>query len=220
MFTVLLVKIFYLVIFLCKFCHAEFLGGETHILKAKMKDSSGGYLSTGLSPWNHQNRSKNSSFRQFFLSFACFFLLLILLFGSIQFIPFRGQNNGLSATVIDRFSIDHIQEFTVPINATATKTQRNCTYYTCFDVYKCSHTHTGKIGVYLYPLLEYVDHEGTPITRKITQEFYELIEAILSSKYYTPDPSQACLFIPLFDLLNQNRIRPQDVGRALSTLPL
>nr|CAG4649959.1 EOG090X01LY [Sida crystallina] len=66
---------------------------------------------------------------------------------------------------------------------------------------------------------EYVDHEGTPVARKMTQEFYDLVQAILTSKYYTPDPSQACVFIPMIDLLNQNRIRTKDVGKALTTLP-
>ena len=36
----------------------------------------------------------------------------------------------------------------------------------------------------------------------LTTEFYEMLEAVYSSPYYTEDPSEACLFIPSIDLLN------------------
>lgn len=183
-----------------------------------MKGKSGAYLPT-LSPAT-SSRSHDGAFRRFFLGFGCALLLLVFLFASIQLIPFRGhQNSSHSALILERLTGINIPEFEIPINQTATQLRTNCTYYTCFDVYKCSHSHTGMIGVYIYPLLEYVDEEGAPITRKITQEFHDLVRAIINSPYYTPDPSKACVFIPLIDLLNQNRFRARDIGRALSTLP-
>nr|CAG4635959.1 EOG090X01LY [Eubosmina coregoni] len=60
---------------------------------------------------------------------------------------------------------------------------------------------------------------GIPITEKISQEFHDLLQAISNSPYITDDPSQACVFIPSIDLLNQNRIRPKEVAKALSSLP-
>ena len=36
----------------------------------------------------------------------------------------------------------------------------------------------------------------------LTTEYYEMLEAVYSSPYYTEDPSEACLFIPSIDLLN------------------
>jgi len=61
--------------------------------------------------------------------------------------------------------------------------------------------------------------QGIPITKKISQEYYDLLQAINNSPYITDDPSQACLFIPSIDLLNQNRIRPKEVSKALGSLP-
>ena len=164
------------------------------------------------------NRYRNCSFRHFFIGFAYVLLAIGFIFGLFAIIPLHGRSPSLQPAVIDRAHLDHLPKNVIQNTSIGADTQKNCTYYTCFDVYKCSHTHTGKIGVYIYPLVEYVDQEGVPITRKITQEFYDLLRAIVSSKYYTSDPSQACLFIPSIDLLNQNRIRAPDVGKALSTL--
>nr|CAG4641480.1 EOG090X01LY [Eurycercus lamellatus] len=61
--------------------------------------------------------------------------------------------------------------------------------------------------------------QGVPVTKKISQEFYSLLQTITNSPYYTLDPTEACLFIPSIDLLNQNRIRPKEVGKALAILP-
>ena len=36
----------------------------------------------------------------------------------------------------------------------------------------------------------------------LTTEYYEMLEAVYSSPYYTEDPSEACLFLPSIDLLN------------------
>lgn len=71
----------------------------------------------------------------------------------------------------------------------------------------------------MYPLVEYVDKDKVPITKKITLEFHNMLKAIAKSVYFTPDPDKACLFIPTIDLLNQNRIRHKDVGKALASLP-
>ena len=36
----------------------------------------------------------------------------------------------------------------------------------------------------------------------LTTEYYEMLEAVYSSPYYTEDPSEACLFLPSIDLLS------------------
>nr|CAG4634630.1 EOG090X01LY [Alona affinis] len=73
--------------------------------------------------------------------------------------------------------------------------------------------------IYVYPLMEFVDEEHVPVTKKITQEFYSLLQTITKSSYFTSNPNEACLFIPTIDVLNQNRIRPKEVGKALASLP-
>ncbi|CAK9822085.1 Ext2 [Anthophora retusa] len=65
----------------------------------------------------------------------------------------------------------------------------------------------------------YVDSLERPIASQITKEFYQILTAIISSKFYTPNPYEACIFIPSIDTLNQNRIKLQEVSQALKALP-
>jgi glucuronyl/N-acetylglucosaminyl transferase EXT2 len=159
------------------------------------------------------------NFRHFFLGFAYILLFICLALSIILWIPLHTHQTQVPSVLFDRASLDHLPELVVLNNSLPLPTQKNCTYYTCFDVYKCSHTHSGKIGVYVYPVVEFVDKDKVPITRKITLEFYNILKAITKSVYFTSDPNEACLFIPTIDLLNQNRIRPKDVGKALTSLP-
>nr|CAG4646058.1 EOG090X01LY [Macrothrix elegans] len=64
-----------------------------------------------------------------------------------------------------------------------------------------------------------LDEEGVRISQKISKEYYSMLKAISSSIYFTPNPSDACLFIPSIDLLNQNKVHSKDIGKILSTLP-
>lgn len=93
-----------------------------------------------------------------------------------------------------------------------------CTYYTCFDVYKCGHR-GARITAYIYPIFKYVDERGNELVRQPSREFMELLEAIQQSEYYTSDPGKACLFIPSVDLLNQNSINSKAVSQILNALP-
>lgn len=94
-----------------------------------------------------------------------------------------------------------------------------CTYHTCFDVYHCGYNDKTKISVYIYPVTEYVDQDGNAITLPISKEFYEMLEAIADSPFYTNDPESACMFIPSVDVLNQNSIRLKELGQVLASLP-
>ena len=52
----------------------------------------------------------------------------------------------------------------------------------------------------------------------LTTEYYEMLEAVYSSPYYTEDPSEACLFLPSIDLLNLQEQVLQNLIRELSML--
>lgn len=95
-----------------------------------------------------------------------------------------------------------------------------CTYWDCFNVYRCGQSGHDRITIYVYPLRKYVDARGVPATEVMSQEFYTILETIINSKYYTADPSKACIFVPSIDLLSQNRFQPNITSRALNLLPL
>ncbi|KAG5322625.1 EXT2 protein, partial [Pseudoatta argentina] len=108
---------------------------------------------------------------------------------------------------------------TLPVDSSTTDaTNSSCTYFTCFNVYRCG-SQGNKLLVYVYPLKIYLDSMGRSITGQMTKEFYQVVSAIISSKFYTPNPYEACIFIPSIDTLNQNRLRLQEVSQALRTLP-
>uniref|UniRef100_A0A146KMH8 Exostosin-2 n=4 Tax=Lygus hesperus TaxID=30085 RepID=A0A146KMH8_LYGHE len=96
-----------------------------------------------------------------------------------------------------------------------------CTYYDCFNVYKCGHKGAGKILVYVYPLKYYVSDKGVPIvgSHPMSREFYSLLSTIVESRYYTPNPEEACVFVVSIDTLNQNRIKIKEASQALTLLP-
>ena len=160
----------------------------------------------------------NRNFRHFIIGFAYVLLLAVIVFYLFTFSPLHSQKNGFPPVTLERWSLNHLPEVSVPNISHVLETQQNCTYYNCFDVYRCSHSRSGKISVYIYPLIEFVDEDDAPITKKMTEEFYNLLVAIKKSEYSTNDPNKACILIPSIDLLNQNRISPKDVGKALSSL--
>lgn len=96
----------------------------------------------------------------------------------------------------------------------------NCSFWTCFDIYACGYhpVHQNKMGVYVYPLKTYTDLKDNSATQ-LTQEYYYMLEAITNSEYYTPNPKDACIFVPSIDMLNQIIINEPLVGQALNTLP-
>ena len=68
---------------------------------------------------------------------------------------------------------------------------------------------------YVYPLVHYVDEEHIEI-KPISKEFYEFIETIVNSEYYTSNPEEACIFIPTVDLLNENSLRKDKIAQILA----
>ncbi|KAL6264520.1 hypothetical protein P5V15_004628 [Pogonomyrmex californicus] len=149
------------------------------------------------------------------LLFTLFVVLIsvyhIFKFGNIQkhseHVPIT--LNDINALPIQMLSIDSVE---------TDATNSSCTYFTCFNVYRCG-SQGNKLLVYVYPLKTYLDSVGKPIIGQMTKEFYQILNAIINSKFYTPNPYEACIFIPSIDTLNQNRLRLQEVSKVLRTLP-
>ncbi|XP_052900287.1 exostosin-2 [Anopheles moucheti] len=105
---------------------------------------------------------------------------------------------------------------------------RNCSYWDCFNVYRCGQRTTTlddddadgeRISIYVYPLKEYLDADSKRPAAQLSREFYRIVQTIVNSPYYTANPNEACLFLPTLDTLNQNRIDTTLVGKALASLP-
>lgn len=94
-----------------------------------------------------------------------------------------------------------------------------CTYWDCFNIYRCGRTGHDRITVYVYPLKKYVNENGMSATKSISKEFYTILNTIIESKYYTSNPLEACIFVPSIDTLNQNRLNLNLTSAALKSLP-
>jgi glucuronyl/N-acetylglucosaminyl transferase EXT2 len=96
----------------------------------------------------------------------------------------------------------------------ARKRNPNCSFYDCFNVYRCGN-HQNKVTIYVYPLTEYSEENSATW---ISKEFYTILKTLIASPYYTSNPNEACIFVPSIDLLNQNLIDKNLIGKALASL--
>lgn len=98
----------------------------------------------------------------------------------------------------------------------------DCNFYNCFSVYRCGRIHQHRLSVYVYPVVRYSNPDrGSELSPlgPVSEEFLQVLDAVLESPYYTADPLSACLFVPAIDTLNQDRIDAKLVGQALASLP-
>eukprot|EP00061_Rhincodon_typus_P018687 g47963.t1 len=86
-----------------------------------------------------------------------------------------------------------------------------CRMETCFDLSLCE-----KRGfrVYIYP-----QAKGD----KVSESYQKILASIQGSRYYTPDPQQACLFVMSIDTLDRDQLSLQyihDVDSKIQSFPL
>lgn len=112
-----------------------------------------------------------------------------------------------------------IHHYVIPGDSPITSTDSHCTFYNCFNIYRCSHRFFGDFKVYVYPMVKYIDPDGIPIGGKMSREYHSILNAIIKSQYYTKNPEEACVFVPPIDTLNQNRFRVKETSQALALLP-
>lgn len=124
-------------------------------------------------------------------------------------------------TVIQKpaVKVHKLYQYVVPANSPTVPTDFNCSFFDCFNIYRCGLEHNGNFKVYVYPMAKHVDLEGTPIGGKMSKEYHSMLSAIVESKYYTRNPEEACVFVPSIDTLNQNRFRVKETSQALALLP-
>ena len=122
---------------------------------------------------------------------------------------------------IEKFNLDlsDIKKIVLSKDAELPRSRNsNCSYWDCLNVYRCGQRNLDKITIYMYPIQEFVDEDGKRATQ-LSKEFYTILKTIVNSPYYTANPNEACIFIPSLDILNQNRIDTNLVGKSLASLP-
>ncbi|KZC05878.1 Exostosin-2 [Dufourea novaeangliae] len=147
------------------------------------------------------------------------FILFIVSIAAYHIFKFRSnqKHSVHNAIVHNDLNSLHIQMLNAD-SLMGDTTNFSCTYFGCFNVYRCG-SQGNKLLVYVYPPKIYVDASERPITNQMTKEFYQILSTIISSKFYTPNPYEACIFIPSIDTLNQNRLKLYEVSQALKALP-
>ncbi|XP_032875097.1 exostosin-1 [Amblyraja radiata] len=81
---------------------------------------------------------------------------------------------------------------------------KKCRMLSCFDFSQC---HRNGFKVYIYP-----QQKG----EKMSESYQNILAAIESSKFYTSDPRQACLFVLSLDTLDRDQLSPQYVHNLKS----
>lgn len=167
------------------------------------------------------NPSKSLLYRK--IPFHRFFvgLLLFIVISLVFTVVYNSLSSGSPRT--DFHEPVNLEDASVEVlqlpNRAAMSEKRlsNCTYWECFNVYRCGRGGHDKITIYIYPLKEYQTDSGSPISR-FSREFYIILDTIKRSKYYTADPHQACLLIPSVDTLNQHKFSSKHVSQVLQSL--
>ncbi|XP_055370982.1 exostosin-2 [Condylostylus longicornis] len=165
-------------------------------------------------------KSLSKQRNEIILNFITYILVTVLVFGAIVFLwDYFGKNNtGDNYNEEISLDINHISQITLEDDLELAKSRNeNCTFWTCFNVYRCGQREQDRISIYIYPLHEYINSEDKKAF-VLTREYYEILETILDSPYYTPNPNDACIFIPSIDTLNQNLIDITLVSKSLATL--
>lgn len=157
---------------------------------------------------------RNFLYHRFFVG-----LLLFIVISLVLTVVFNAFSGPLPRTSVYE-SIDLNKRSKVVLSRNAPFSQirsANCTYWDCFDVYKCGRGGHDKITIYIYPLKDYQTENGNSISQ-FSREFYLILDTIKRSKYYTTNPEEACLLVPSIDTLNQASFSKSEVSQALQSL--
>lgn len=170
------------------------------------------------------NHPTSNNYKRFFIGFLAILLtfVLVILFYEPDYDGYYEQERrdhvSLSqvlnppVSLISNVNISNYQKID-------NSYKKECNYWNCFNVYRCGRSHHGDhILIYVYPIRQYLNEENVPFNNIITKEFYQIIDAIIHSKYYTPDPHEACIFVPSIDVLNLKYVDTNNLSMVLQHL--
>jgi len=169
---------------------------------------------------SHKTNRISYHYHNIFVICLLLFTTFVVLISIYHIFKFGNTQKHSEYVPIMLSDINSLPVQTLPSDSvTADATNSSCTYFTCFNVYRCG-SQGNKLLVYVYSPKVYLDSTNRPITNQMTKEFYQILQTIIASKFYTPNPYEACIFVPSIDTLNQNRLKLQEVSQALRLLPL
>lgn len=159
------------------------------------------------------------NYKNFFLLLFIILIISILVLLTVQFRSFANENSVAYKKVQLQDVLNLPEERLKNENIHLTQYMSKCTYWDCFNIYKCGQTGHDRITVYVYPPKKYVAGNGIRATETMSKEYYTILESIVESKYYTANPFEACIFVPSIDTLNQHSINLNLTSIALQSLP-
>lgn len=163
--------------------------------------------------------ASSTSYRNFFIIVLCIILLPLLVLLIAHLFPLQNGDR-IQHLPVDFDDLHHLPIKTISTGAAVGRSRNpNCSHYDCFNIYKCGHRGHTRIQIFVYPLVAYTDEAGGGITSQISIEYYKILKTIVESPYYTPNPEEACLFVPSIDTLNQNRFHVKELSQVLNSLP-
>lgn len=89
--------------------------------------------------------------------------------------------------------------------------RKHCRMETCFDFSRCQRD----FRVYVYPLEPLNSLGSTP---PLSPNYQKIVAAIKESRYYTPEPDRACLFVLGIDTLDRDSLSEDYVRNVPSRL--
>lgn len=178
---------------------------------------------TVLSVKHTAAKSTSSALKQYRNFFVGLFIVLIIAFLTAIWVQFWAitteayvHYEKIDLKNVKNLPLVQLQESDFQLPSTYNS---KCTYWDCFNIYRCGRTGHDRIAVYVYPLRKYVNENGLVATNGLSREFYTILHTIVNSKYYTTNPMEACIFVPSIDTLNQQRINLNLTSAALKSLP-
>ena len=107
-----------------------------------------------------------------------------------------------------------------PVSNRNSVLKSNCLFHTCFNINSCALRLEERIGVYVHIQYEYINSKSSVrYTSTVSDEYSELLTAVMNSPFYQPDITKACVFISSLDTLNQNRMDVNLITALLNSLP-
>lgn len=123
-----------------------------------------------------------------------FFILLF--FGLALFSVFSVRENSFN----DLFLAKPLPVIVEPDPALVSPSDRSCSHFSCFDLYRCNALDDYRISVFVHPETIFAFKESG-LRLEESETFHLLKDAIRRNGYYTGDPETACVFLQPVDLL-------------------